>query len=210
MKRAGKKNPSSKPIIRSPVRDKVVSSSSLEQERPSRKKMRRDGLVAGDRIAFALRGKNHIHMGTVTECGSENQGYDLNTDQRNWMVSFDIGEIYELDHQDIDDGLELYDEILEKEELFPLPKQGSVRIGDRTAVSLGWSGVHFGRIKEFKADDNSKMKWKVLFDDGDIIDFDSSQMKKSIDLYRRIREKKDARSLVSEVDEPASTPDSGG
>jgi hypothetical protein len=203
MKRVGKENPVSKPVIRSPIPDKAVSTTTLLEEEPSRKKMRRDGLFAGDRIAFALRGKDNIHFGTVAECGSEN-------DQRNWMVSFDIGEMYELDDEDIDDGLELYDEILEREELFPLPKWGSLQVGDRTAVSIGWSGVHFGRIKEFMVDDKSKMKWKVAFDDGDIIEFDSSQIKKGIDLYRRIREKKDARSLVSEVDEPASKPDSDG
>jgi hypothetical protein len=150
--------------------------------------------VAGDRIAFGFGTDTSVHFGTVTDCGIER--YDQALD-RIWTVSFDIGETYELDCGDVTNGLELYEKVLEDEKPHPLPTEGSPDVGYRIALGFGVLGIHFGCIKNCVDNEGKEQhRWTVEFDDGEVHEFVSSEIHKGMDLYRRIRERKDARSLL--------------
>jgi len=145
----------------------------------------------------------------VTDCGLETKDERSHgQDDRKWTVDFDTGETYELDCQDITNSVELYQKILKAEESYPLPIEGSPpEVGKRTAFGFGASGIYFGRITKSGSGDKGAPRkrwaqkcWTVEFDDGEVHDFDVLQINKSLDLYRRIRQKKDARSLLVEDD----------
>jgi len=145
-----------------------------------------------------------VHFGTVTKCGIGDYGQD-----QTWTISLDIGEIYELDSWDVTEGLDLYEKILENEIPHPLPKKASPSIGDRTAFGFGVSGIHFGCIKNRVSEkgDHGKehQKWTVEFDDGEVHKFDTSEINNGLELYRRIREGKEARALLGADPPPDKT-----
>jgi hypothetical protein len=151
-------------------------------------------LVTGDRIAFGFGSDNGVHFGTVASYGVESHNQALD---RTWTVCFDIGETYELDYGDVTNGLELYEKVLEDEKSYPLPTEDSPEVGNRIAFGFRLFGIHFGCIKN-RVDEKDKKqhRWTVEFDDGEIHKFDSSEIHKGLDIYRRIREKKGARSLL--------------
>jgi hypothetical protein len=178
-----------------------------EASKPSSESRRLSKLSEGDRIAFELSGEENVHFGTVTNCGIGDYGQD-----QIWTISLDIGEICELDSGDVTEGLELYEKILENEKFHPLPKKASPSIGDRTAFGFGVSGIHFGciknRVREKGDHGKEHQKWTVEFDDGEVHKFDTSEMNNGLELYRRIREGKEARSLLG-VDPPPDETASG-
>jgi len=166
-------------------------------------------LATGDRIAFGFGTETNVHFGTVNEHESSDRKSNRRTDVHHstWKVSFDTGEIYEMNRGDAIGGLELYDRILEHEKCHPLPSssEAAPEIGNRTAFEFGGSGVHFGSIKDRLVrsgnENHSESEWTVVFDDGAVREFDSPQIDKSLALYRAIRERKEARLLRETSDD---------
>ena len=154
-------------------------------------------LVAGDRIAFGFGSDNGVHFGTVTNYGVESYDQAI---YRTWTVSFDIGETYELDCVDVTNGLELYENVLEDEITYPLPTEDSPEVGNRIAFGFTVFGIHFGCIKNCVNEEDKEQHniWTVEFDDGEVHKFGSSEIHKGLNIYRRIRERKDARLLLQE------------
>lgn len=137
----------------------------------------------GDRIACSIEKDNtSLHFGTLTDSTSSNL----------WTVSFDSGEILELNEGEASWGLEQYETFLRREESHPIPTGSLPEVGDRTAFDFGTSGIHLGSIHgctESRDGDEPETIWTVAFDDGDVLELDSSEIRKGRKLYREIRQK---------------------
>ncbi|VEU35907.1 unnamed protein product [Pseudo-nitzschia multistriata] len=139
-------------------------------------------VTAGDRIAFEF--SNGVYFGEIKECDT-NHGC---RSKWRWQVLFDDGEVYEFDVNDMRKSIALHKRILEKEVNNWKYNVGNLCVGDRIAYMFG-NGVHFGAIKACKASDKPEKKraWTVLFDDGDVEEFDYKKMKKSMAVCNEIR-----------------------
>jgi len=184
------------PMINTTKALSPTSSTSLTDSHPP---------AAGDRVASRVGDESSLHLGTLVERDSTGS-FDSTSTNKAWTVSFDNGKTEKIHGNEVTDGMKLYETLLDKEDAYPIPKEGCCpEVGDRTAIDFGSSGIQFGFIHGIVEDSDDSdsdgeepdKAWTVAFDDGDDLELESAEIQKGLELYREIRRKRSIKSLVN-------------
>eukprot|EP00535_Pseudo-nitzschia_heimii_P006426 CAMPEP_0197189388 /NCGR_PEP_ID=MMETSP1423-20130617/19676_1 /TAXON_ID=476441 /ORGANISM="Pseudo-nitzschia heimii, Strain UNC1101" /LENGTH=852 /DNA_ID=CAMNT_0042641489 /DNA_START=112 /DNA_END=2670 /DNA_ORIENTATION=+ len=157
--------------------------------------------ATGDRIACSnADDDSSLHFGTLMD----------REESKMWTVSFDTGETRQMNEVEVTGVLEQYETLLRKEACYPIPAEGSPNVGDRIACDFGSSGIQIGfidRCADHLDGNDQEAAWRVTFDDGDDLELESAEIRESLELYRRIRQKK---SLLESQDDSEDSCDEMG